>query len=40
MPDRARVGPGDTVLIIGAGGGVGIHGVQMAKLCGGWRRSA
>ncbi|MBI4593720.1 MAG: zinc-binding dehydrogenase, partial [Candidatus Rokubacteria bacterium] len=25
-----------TVLIVGAGGGVGIHGVQMAKLCGGW----
>jgi D-arabinose 1-dehydrogenase-like Zn-dependent alcohol dehydrogenase len=34
--EEARVGPGDTVLIIGAGGGVGIHGVQMAKLCGGW----
>lgn len=33
---EARVGPGDTVLIVGAGGGVGIHGVQMAKLCGGW----
>jgi D-arabinose 1-dehydrogenase-like Zn-dependent alcohol dehydrogenase len=34
--EEARIGPGDTVLIIGAGGGVGIHGVQMAKLCGGW----
>jgi propanol-preferring alcohol dehydrogenase len=34
--EEARVGPGDTVLVIGAGGGVGIHGVQMAKLCGGW----
>jgi propanol-preferring alcohol dehydrogenase len=34
--EEARVGPGDTVLIVGAGGGVGIHGVQMAKLCGGW----
>jgi propanol-preferring alcohol dehydrogenase len=33
--EEARLGPGDTVLIIGAGGGVGIHGVQMAKLCGG-----
>jgi propanol-preferring alcohol dehydrogenase len=33
---EARVGPGDAVLIVGAGGGVGIHGVQMAKLCGGW----
>ena len=32
--EEARVGPGDTILIIGAGGGVGIHGVQMAKLCG------
>ena len=34
--EEARVGPGDTVLIVGAGGGVGIHGVQMAKLCGGF----
>jgi propanol-preferring alcohol dehydrogenase len=34
--EEARVGPGDTVLIVGAGGGVGIHGVQMAKLSGGW----
>jgi alcohol dehydrogenase, propanol-preferring len=34
--EEARIGPGDTVLIVGAGGGVGIHGVQMAKLCGGW----
>ncbi len=32
---EARVGPGDSVLIIGAGGGVGIHMVQMARLCGG-----
>ncbi|HEU5321933.1 MAG TPA: zinc-binding dehydrogenase, partial [Methylomirabilota bacterium] len=34
--EEARVGPGDTVLVVGAGGGVGIHGVQMARLCGGW----
>jgi len=33
--EEAKVGPGDTVLVIGAGGGVGIHAVQMAKLCGG-----
>lgn len=32
---EARVGPGDNVLIIGAGGGIGIHMVQMARLCGG-----
>jgi propanol-preferring alcohol dehydrogenase len=31
---EARLGPGDSVLIIGAGGGVGIHMVQMARLCG------
>ena len=33
--EEAKVGPGDTVLVVGAGGGVGIHAVQMAKLCGG-----
>jgi propanol-preferring alcohol dehydrogenase len=38
--EEARVGPGDAVLIVGAGGGVGIHGVQMAKLCGGWVAAA
>jgi propanol-preferring alcohol dehydrogenase len=32
---EAQIGPGDNVLVIGAGGGVGIHAVQMAKLCGG-----
>jgi D-arabinose 1-dehydrogenase-like Zn-dependent alcohol dehydrogenase len=31
---EARLGPGASVLIIGAGGGVGIHMVQMARLCG------
>ncbi|MEO7726888.1 MAG: alcohol dehydrogenase catalytic domain-containing protein [Burkholderiales bacterium] len=31
---EARLAPGDSVLIIGAGGGVGIHMVQMARLCG------
>ncbi|HEV2440682.1 MAG TPA: alcohol dehydrogenase catalytic domain-containing protein [bacterium] len=32
---RARVRVGDRVLVIGAGGGVGIHMVQMARLFGG-----
>ena len=34
MRERARISPHDTVLLIGAGGGVGIHGVQVAKLFG------
>ncbi len=32
---RASVRPGDRVLVIGAGGGVGIHMIQMARLFGG-----
>lgn len=32
---RARVRPGDRVVVIGAGGGVGIHMVQVARLFGG-----
>ena len=31
---EAQVSPGDDVLVIGAGGGVGIHMVQMARVCG------
>ncbi len=34
MRERAKINPHDTVLLIGAGGGVGIHGVQVAKLFG------
>ncbi len=34
LRERARVSPGDNVLIIGAAGGVGIHMVQMARLFG------
>ena len=34
MRERARISPHDTVLLIGAGGGVGIHGVQVARLFG------
>jgi D-arabinose 1-dehydrogenase-like Zn-dependent alcohol dehydrogenase len=34
--EEARIGPGDQVLVVGAGGGVGVHAVQMARLCGGW----
>jgi D-arabinose 1-dehydrogenase-like Zn-dependent alcohol dehydrogenase len=32
---EAQVAPGDNVLVIGAGGGVGIHMLRMARLCGG-----
>lgn len=31
---EAQIAPGDAVLIVGAGGGVGVHMVQMARLCG------
>ncbi len=32
---EAQIKPGDIVVLIGAGGGVAIHAVQMAQLCGG-----
>jgi propanol-preferring alcohol dehydrogenase len=32
---RARIAPGDRVVVIGAGGGVGVHMVEMAALFGG-----
>ncbi len=31
---RGRIRPGENVLIVGAGGGMGIHAVQMARACG------
>ncbi len=31
---RADVRPGETVVVVGAGGGVGVHAVQIARLCG------
>ena len=34
MRERARINPHDDVLLVGAGGGVGIHGVQVAKAFG------
>lgn len=34
MRERARIVPGENVVLIGAGGGLGIHGVQMAKVFG------
>lgn len=36
LRERAQVKPPDTVMVVGAGGGVGIHAVQMARLCGSW----
>ena len=35
LTDRAKVQPGETVLVLGAGGGVGVHMVQIACLLGG-----
>lgn len=34
MRERAKISPHDDVLLIGAGGGVGVHGVQVAKAFG------
>lgn len=34
MRERARVNPHDDILLIGAGGGLGVHGIQVAKLFG------
>lgn len=34
--EEGKIGPGDLALVVGGGGGVGIHAVQMARLCGGW----
>jgi alcohol dehydrogenase, propanol-preferring len=34
MRERAHINPHDNVLLIGAGGGVGVHGVQVAKCFG------
>jgi acryloyl-coenzyme A reductase len=31
-----RIAPGDKVLVTGAGGGLGMHGLQLAKRAGGW----
>ncbi|MCL5960183.1 MAG: alcohol dehydrogenase catalytic domain-containing protein [Chloroflexi bacterium] len=35
LRERAKVRPGQTVAIVGAGGGLGLHAVQIARLCGG-----
>lgn len=34
MRERAKISPHDDVLLIGAGGGVGVHGIQVAKAFG------
>ncbi|MBT3399476.1 MAG: zinc-binding dehydrogenase, partial [Rhodospirillaceae bacterium] len=34
MRERAQIAPHDDVLLIGAGGGVGVHGIQVAKAFG------
>jgi alcohol dehydrogenase, propanol-preferring len=34
MRERAQIAPQDDVLLVGAGGGVGVHGVQVAKAFG------
>ena len=34
MRERAKIAPHDDVLLIGAGGGVGVHGIQVAKAFG------
>lgn len=35
LRERAQVKPLDNVMVVGAGGGVGVHAVQIARLCGG-----
>lgn len=34
--DVANVRPGDAVLVTGAGGGLGVHGIQIARIAGGY----
>jgi D-arabinose 1-dehydrogenase-like Zn-dependent alcohol dehydrogenase len=36
LTKRARLQPGERVIITGAGGGVGIHAVQVARMMGGF----
>ena len=35
LKDRARIAPGETVLVLGATGGVGLAAIQLAKALGG-----